>query len=254
VSFPRVAETQTLPTARPVYGREEEFKFLWQAWIAAQQGKGSFIVLEGLAGIGKSALAGKLANQAHVMGGAVCFVRCWHTEKSVPFAPTTALLRQLMRLPGFVAVSEVWIGELSRLVPELRERYPNSPAPMAIDDAARHRICDGAIHAAMSVADEQPLLIVVDDVHNADEATLALLHYVGRQTGDQPVLLLCACRPVTGETDVERSFFQRSREVGIAKFVSLNPLSSEDTARLLREVLAQRGLQASVSVLHYLVE
>lgn len=249
VSFPRVAETQTLPTARPVYGREEEFKFLWDAWAAAQQSQGAFIILEGPAGIGKSALAGKLANQAHVMGGAVCFVRCWRTEKSVPFAPITALIRQLMRLPGFVALSEVWIGELSRLVPELRERYPNAPAPMAIDDSARHRICDGTLQASVCVADEQPLMVIVDDIQDADEATLALLHYLGRQAGSRPALLLCVSRDHAFATELERTFFETARSLRIARFLALKALPLEQTTRIARQVLAQRGLEAPDEVI-----
>lgn len=240
--LPRMTETQVLPAARPVYGREEEFKFLWDAWGAAQQNSGSFIIMEGQAGIGKSALATKLANQVHVMGGAVCFVRCWRTEKSVPFAPITALIRQLMRLPGFVALNEVWIGELSRLVPELRERYPAAPAPMAIDDSARHRICDGTLQAAACVADEQPLMIIVDDIHNADEATLALLHYFGRQLGSQASLLLCTARSNAAETALEHTFFDTARKLGIARFLNLGSLSVSETTRLARQVLAHRGI------------
>ncbi len=252
--FPRVAETQTLPTARPVYGREAEFKVLWDAWTAAQQSQGSFIILEGPAGIGKSALAGKLANQAHVMGGAVCFVRCWRTEKSVPFAPITALIRQLMRLPGFVALNEVWIGELSRLVPELRERYPNAPAPMAIDDSARHRICDGTLHAASCISDEEPLMMIVDDVHCADEASLALLHYFARQTPRLPVMLVCTSRTNVAETSLERAFFETARTLRVAKFLELRSLAYDQSAKIAREALAQRGLEAPEWALSLLYE
>ncbi|MEK6768730.1 MAG: AAA family ATPase, partial [Gemmatimonadota bacterium] len=177
----RVSETIVLPTALPVFGRHAEYAALWEAWEAARAGQGGFIILEGEPGIGKTALASKLVNQVHVAGGSACFVKCYRSEKSVPFAPISALIRQLSRLPGFVALSDTWIGELTRLVPELRERYPNAPQPMAVDDSARYRLCDAAMHAAECVADEHPLLVVVDDIQDADEATLALVHYFGRQ-------------------------------------------------------------------------
>ncbi|MDO8666516.1 MAG: AAA family ATPase, partial [Gemmatimonadales bacterium] len=240
----RVSETIVLPTALPVFGRHAEYAALWEAWEAARSGQGGFIILEGEPGIGKTALASKLVNQVHVAGGSACFVKCYRSEKSVPFAPISALIRQLSRLPGFVALSDTWIGELTRLVPELRERYPNAPQPMAVDDSARYRLCDAAMHAAECVADEHPLLVVVDDIQDADEATLALVHYFGRQSGTQPALLLCVARNTDEQSELQRVFFDTARTGGFARFQTLGALPDAEIARIVRQVLAQRGLEA----------
>jgi len=244
-----VREVPVLPAAQQVYGRHEEFRALWQAWEGARTGGGSFVLLRGPAGIGKSALAGKLANQVHVAGGQVAIVRCFRSEKAVPFAPISALVRQLARLPGFVALNPLWIGELSRLVPELRERFPGIPQPMAIDDSARYRLCDAALRAAECVADEQPMLIVADDIQDADEATLALLHYFGRQVSGQSTLLLGIARSPAGDPDFERAFVDTARTAGFAQLLALGSLPDEEVRRIVQQVLAQRSLRAPLRTL-----
>jgi tetratricopeptide (TPR) repeat protein len=202
-------------------------------------------VLQGEAGIGKTALSSNLVNQVHVSGGSVCFVKCYQTEKSVPFAPISNLIRQLSRLPGFVGVSPTWIGELTRLVPDLRERFPNVPQPMAIDDSARYRLCDATVQASESVADEQPLLIAVDDIQDADEATLALLHYLGRQTSHWPVLLLAMHKTGQPQTDFERTFLETARVAGFGTSTVIGGLPQPELARLVQRVLARRGIDAT---------
>jgi predicted ATPase len=238
----RVAETVALPSPTPVYGRQAEFNGLWRAWEAAKVGRGSFHIITGVAGIGKTALATKLASQIHVSGGSVCFLRCYNNEKAVPFAPVSGLIRQLSRLPGFVATGELWIGELTRLVPELRERFPNAPAPMALDDSARHRLCDAALQAAESVADEHPLLVVVDDLHDSDEATLALVHYFGRQVGQQPILLVAIARSDSAQTEAQCLFFQ-SATTGGARLLPLGPLDDGSVNQIVKAILAQRSVE-----------
>ena len=242
----RVSDLHVLPAVRPVYGRQEEFALLWERWETAQRsGEGTFLIVQGEAGIGKSALAGKLLNQVHVGGGSVCLARCYRTEKSVPFAPITALIRQLSRLPGFVALGDVWIGELTRLVPELRQRFPNAPQPMAIDESARHRLSDGVVQATECVADEQPLLVVVDDIQEADEASLALLHYLGRSVATQPIFLLCIARSGVQLSEFERTFFDTARAAGLARFVTLGALPDEHIGRIAQQVFAERGLEVA---------
>lgn len=237
----RVHEIQSLPAVQPLFGRVEEYKQLWDAWERAQTGTGSFWIIEGEPGIGKTALVGKLANQVHVSGASVCFVKCYRTEKSVPFAPISALIRQLARLPGFMAMNPTWIGELTRLVPELRDRFPHAPPPLGVDDSARFRLCDAAVHAAECVADEQPLLIVVDDIHDADEATLALLHYLGRQVGSRGAVLVTTARSGHERSDLERTFFESALSTGLSGNHLLSRLENAAIAKLVAQVLAARG-------------
>jgi len=240
---PRVSEGVMRPALSPLYGRTAEFAALWQAWDAARAGRGSCVVLLGQAGIGKTALVTKLADQIQAAGGAVCVARCFHTEKCVPFAPISTLVRQLAALPGFVALGEVWISELARLVPELRERFPHAPPALAADDSARHRLCEATFRAGEAVSFEQPLLLVVDNVQDADETTLALLHYYGRQAGAQRTFLIYVARSEGGVAGAGAAFAGEAWEQGFARIQRLGPLEADHLERLAADVLTQRGLE-----------
>jgi tetratricopeptide (TPR) repeat protein len=238
----RVGETAPPLVARPLYGRTAEFAALWQAWDAARGGRGGCVLLLGPPGIGKSALAAKLGDQVHVAGGAVCVARCFRTEKCVPFAPVSALVRQMAELPGFVALSGVWISELCRLAPELRDRFPNAPPALAADDSVRHRVCEATCRAGESISFEQPLLMLVDNVQEADETTLALLHYFGRQAGAQRTLLLCVARSEDETGREAGEFAEQARTQGFAQLQRVGPLEDVHLERIVTDVLTQRGL------------
>jgi DNA-binding SARP family transcriptional activator len=243
----RVGEATAPPVARQLYGRTAEFARLWQAWDAARGGQGGCVVLLGPAGIGKSALAAKLVDQVRVAGGSACTARCFPTEKCVPFAPISALVRQMAELPGFVALSQVWISELSRLAPELRERFPNTPAALAADDSVRHRVCEATCRAGESISYEEPLLLVVDNVQDADETTVALLHYFGRQVATQRTLLVYVAR--AGEAGEELGEFAgQAKAQSYAQLQRVGPLEDTHLQHIVSDVLVQRGLEAPPAV------
>jgi len=246
-SSSRVGELIVPPVTKPLYGRTAEFARLWQAWDAARGGQGGCVVLLGPAGIGKSALASKLVDQVRVAGGAACIARCFPTERCVPFAPISTLVRQMAELPGFVALSQVWISELSRLAPELRERFPNAPPALAADDSVRHRVCEATCRAGESISFEEPLLLVVDNVQDADETTVALLHYFGRQVATQRTLLAYVVR--AGEAGEELGeFAAQAKAQGYGQLQRVGALEEVHLQRIVGDVLTRRGLEAPASV------
>jgi len=243
-TVPSRIENDPIPIAQPMYGRDEEFSLLWEAWERAKDGRGSLVVVQGVAGIGKTTLMAKLANQAHVAGGSVCFIKCFRSEKAIPFAPVASLVRQLSRLPGFVGVAGTWLGELTRLAPEIRDRFSGLPMPMAIDDSSRHRLSDAVAQATEAVTEEQPLIIVVDDLQDADEATIALLHYLGRQSAQLALLMVLGHRTGTELSEVEKTFL-KSATTSAGRALELHGLNAQSVERLIRQTLAREGREGS---------
>ena len=87
--------------------------------------------------------------------------------------------------------------DLAQLLPELRELYPDLPEPPAPEsEGARFRLFEAVSALLTNAAGAQPLVLVLDDVHAADEPSLLLLEFVARTIGDARLLVVCAYRDV----------------------------------------------------------
>jgi predicted ATPase len=93
--------------------------------------------------------------------------------------------------------------DLAQMLPELREALPGLPEPVPVDaDGARFRLLDATAAVLRTVSAAQPTLLVLDDVHAADPASLALLRFLARELGSMHLLVLAAYRnvdPVPGQ-------------------------------------------------------
>jgi len=100
--------------------------------------------------------------------------------------------------------SPIWLAELARLLPELRERYPDLPAP-ATDEALGHnRLFEAIARLIRRWAARSPLVLLLDDVQWADPATLDLLLYLAGSLAEQPApVLLLFTLSTSGEGCVE---------------------------------------------------
>src|SRR5256885_12600788 len=93
-------------------------------------------------------------------------------------------------------LEDLWLAELSRLLPELRVRYPDLPAPTGDELTAKMRLFEAVARLFDALARLAPLVLLLDDLHWVDGASLDLLRYLGRhwsQHGSR-VLWLCTLR------------------------------------------------------------
>ena len=82
-------------------------------------------------------------------------------------------------------------------MPELRELLPDLAAASALDpEGARFRLFDATGEFLRSAAPRQPIVLVLDDLHAADEPSLLLLRFLARELGASRLLVLCAYRDV----------------------------------------------------------
>lgn len=110
--------------------------------------------------------------------------RCWEGEGAPAFWPWVQVVRAYVQAADPTALrQEMGAGaaDIAQLVPALRERLPDLPAPPPTEpEAARFRLFDSLTGFLRAAAVRRPLLLVLDDLHWADAPSLALLRFMDR--------------------------------------------------------------------------
>ena len=210
---PRAQKADSRPAASPapseVYsipfvGRESELGRLKSAAEQARGGKGRMVMLVGEAGIGKTRLLEEAAAHSRAGGARVTWGRCYPDAGLPPLWPWRQALGQLVRESKPDSLRK-WAGTraavLGEVIEELGEKLGTMAPPVRLEDpeSERFRLADAVAHFLDAAAAEQPLTVVLDDLHCADSASLGLLEFVSRGLGDSRVLLLAASRSVESE-------------------------------------------------------
>jgi tetratricopeptide (TPR) repeat protein len=213
----------------PMIGREAEIVRLRQALEDAWQGRGRVVVIRGEAGIGKSRIVEEVAVEAAARGGRVLLGRCYETEQILPFGPWVNAVRQAGVLSEIGDLPSAWHVELSRLFPEL------GAAPPPDDHAQNVRLFEAVAHLVNHVAQRHPLLLVLEDVHWADEMSLRLAAFMARQIRARPVLMVVTAREeeLPGPPVLSGLLEELARDDRAAQ-LTVGSLSRAETATLVR--------------------
>ncbi|HLB46536.1 MAG TPA: AAA family ATPase, partial [Anaerolineales bacterium] len=231
----------------PLVGRETENAWLGQRWNAAEAGQGSVTLVQGEAGVGKTRLVFELVEQTQ--GRAFVLAGGAHaSERLLPYHPVVEALRAqesalAKELEAAVTNpdSRWWLAEVALLLPELRERWPQLPTASTQDiGQARLRLLEGLTRCLLALAARQPVLVILDDLHWADEATLAWLEYVTRQVQSARVLIVGTYRSEEESPALEQTRLVLAHE-GMAQELRLSRLSSEAVAQLIQNMTGSAG-------------
>jgi len=195
-----VAPVRDAGPRRAFVGRARELAELVAGFDGALAGHGRLLLLAGEPGIGKSRLAEALLEHARARGAAVLVGRCWEAGGAPAYWPWIQALRVYIGDAG----SEQLRGQLGagaadlvQLLPELRERFPELPEPAPLEgEGARFRLFEAVLSFLVSAADARPLVVMLDDVHAADEPSLLLLQFVARGLDASRLLVIGAYRDV----------------------------------------------------------
>ncbi|MGY1604034.1 BTAD domain-containing putative transcriptional regulator [Geodermatophilus sp. SYSU D00815] len=211
--------------SRPVLvGRDDELAALRAAAADAAAGRLRVAVVTGEAGGGKSALVERLAADLAAAGWTTCVARCPETDGAPSGWPWTEALGRLARTHP--------PAEPDRLAPLLRDAPPDPAGDSATSRFRLHRAVAGWLAA---VARGAPLLVVLDDLHRADQETAALLLDVVAGLEDAPVLVVVATRPEPlPELDAVLAALARRSPVRLA----LGGLDDDAVGRLVDDVSA----------------
>jgi DNA-binding SARP family transcriptional activator len=182
----------------PLAGRAEQLAALRAAWRQASAGAAGMAMVSGPAGAGKTRLLIELANEACAGGATVLAGRC-KEDRIVAFAPFTEALRQYVAAAPD-ALPEWTRAELARLLPELApEAIPVQGDPQD----ARHRLFEAVAATIGMAARHAPVLLVVEDLHWADDASLGMLAHVIHTVGWAPLLVAGSFRDEGDEAGLE---------------------------------------------------
>ncbi|HWL89036.1 MAG TPA: AAA family ATPase, partial [Polyangiaceae bacterium] len=180
---------------RALFGRSRELADLEAALDRAITFHGSIFLLSGEPGIGKSRLAEELADSAQRRGAAVFWGRAWEVEGAPSCWPWVQVLSACVQTEQGAAFMESnpLARELGRLLPLPRgQATPGSQDP----EFESLRLGSAIVALLQHLSSERPLMLVFDDLHASDLATLNLLEVVARELRDLRVLVLGAYREV----------------------------------------------------------
>lgn len=190
---------------RPLFGRAAELRALTDVWSAARAGRGRVVVVTGEGGIGKTRLVTELARRADNTGARVAVGAGVDVGDPAPLALWQELAREMVHLVAPPPASAHWPAELGRLAPDLANALGRAdvPAPVAAPELERLRVFDAVLRLVEWAASGRPVLLVAEDVHRADRASMALCTHIGRRLGALPVLFVLTRRdrPARPEAD-----------------------------------------------------
>src|SRR6266699_5249414 len=126
----------------PLLGRTAEFGTLIERYQRVHAGQPQIVLLQGETGIGKTRLASEFVRWAQAQGADVLVGGAMQTGGQLPYQPLIDVLRRQLEQEGATddLLSDAWLAELSRLLPELRDRYPDLPVPSTVDALGHHRL------------------------------------------------------------------------------------------------------------------
>ncbi|MEP6491697.1 MAG: AAA family ATPase [bacterium] len=164
----------------------------------ALTGQGGTLLVSGDAGIGKSRLVRATVDRARSLGFVTLQGTCFEADHAYPYAPLLDLVRGLSTTASPALAAHYFApaaAELVTLFPELHSIFPDVRPRQALDpDDDRRRLFhsfDQAMHGLGSV---QPLLLVIEDVHWSDDATLDLVMHLARRIGSQSIAVVLTFR------------------------------------------------------------
>ncbi len=234
----------------PFVGREDERRLLVDSMERVLAGSGGVVLVEGEPGVGKTRLTLEAAEDARWRGFEVSWGSC-RPGAIRPFAPLIEVLESLspLRVEQLSEqVASVWLGEAAKIAPALGRRLePDASAPLRPAEAST-RMIESVAHTIEALGNLAPQVVIVDDIHWADQDTLAVLTQLGSRLAGSRVLLLLLYRSeeARGDEEIWDVLRDLDRAAGLGRVV-LSPLSVFELEEMVRRILGVGRLEAGVA-------
>jgi eukaryotic-like serine/threonine-protein kinase len=218
----------------PFVGRERELRELRIAVDRTVAGHGGTVLVTGEQGVGRSRLAAEIETYAELRGCRVLWGRCADSEGAPSYWPWIQVIRGYVRAAEDEQLeAELGSGavEIAKIVAEVRERVQDEEEHEPLEPAqAKFKLFDAIAGFLQNAARQQPLMIVLDDVHAADPSSLDLLRHVAGYGENRRLLMVITARDEANKVSALPPLLERDATFA---HLSLRPLTTQDVRALL---------------------
>ena len=226
-------------------GREREFSVLFDAWLEARQKSPRIVVVTSDPGVGKTTLVNAFASSCQMEGAVVARAQAYDAERELPFAVLGELVKQLATQRAIGSADPEALSELTRISSEILKAFPGVPRPVEWSpELMPLRIADAFLKTVTAAAADSPVMLVVDDIHAADSASIAILHSVARKLRDTRVLVILTGR--MSELRLSGAPWVLTTDVFLAtmQFLPLEVLQPDSAERLIDQLAGSNSKPA----------
>jgi tetratricopeptide (TPR) repeat protein len=237
-------------------GREVEMHTLSEVWSKARAGQQQLIVISGEPGTGKTRLVSEFARLV-TGAGDILGSRC-DRPPHLPFGPFVEILENIVIKVGAARLRNLFAGieassEFVHLMPKISALGGTvSKCPPASPEGHRFRMFEAFVGLISAMAREAPILLIIEDVHWADEASLLLLRHLVRSSRDAALCIIVTCCEPTMQQDRWRAeVLSDLRKEALTTRVELGEFSEESIRCYVDEWIAR---SAPASLVRFVTE
>jgi DNA-binding winged helix-turn-helix (wHTH) protein/tetratricopeptide (TPR) repeat protein len=237
----RAAQFRARPP-RGMVGRERELAALLSGLDDAASRRGRLVLISGEPGVGKTRMADEVAAAADAKRMAILVGHCSEHDEAVAYLPFVEILEDFIDRESNPDVLRAALGEqapeLARLIPKLKNILPELPPPLDLPPAqARRHLFNCFFDFVARIASERSTLMILEDLHWADDSTLSLLDHLSQRLSDLPLMVIGTYRD--GEINLTRPLaktLEDSFRGRLATRVRLKGLPRDGVAAMLNSL------------------